>query len=208
MVELVAFLPDTESLSALGRLCEPIAVSRVEKPVGGLSRLLLGAPGAPSIGLRSKDHTVVFKFEVFELIVEPWEQIIDRRILEMKRLSAWDSIKCLFRFEWLRAAAPGELLGGGGGIIGGRGRRENIPIAVLRQAVSMVGIVFWNTRSNGNPVAIIAINDDDPVTFRILDQTIEIEEVLVDCEMVDISNVQQWSAELQANLGASGKHPA
>jgi hypothetical protein len=196
MVELVAFLPDTQSLSTLGKLCKPIAVFRLEKPVGGLSRLLLGTAGAPSISLRFKEHTVVFKFEVFELVMEPWLQAADRGIVETNRFSGWDTIKCLFRFEWIRPAAPGELPGGGR-VFGARGRREDIPIAASFVAASMVGIVFWNSRGEGNPVAAITSNDDDPVTFRVSEKPEEIEGALLDCELVDVRNVQQWSAEFR-----------
>lgn len=196
MVEFVAFLPDTQSLSIMNRLCEPIVISRLEKSIGGQSMLLLGPPGAPSAALRSKDHTVVFKFEVFELVLEPWARTTDRAIIELKRFSGWDAVKCLFRFEWLRATGPGELPSGSGGIIGERGRRESIPPTASSVAVTMVGIALWNTRGEGNPIAVIATSDDDPVTLRISESPEEIEAVLLDCELIGISGVQQWAAEL------------
>jgi len=74
MVKLVGFIPDAVCLSALAELRQPIGVFREEKPIGGLSALWLGAPDSPRVILKLREHSIVFKFEIFELIAEPFAE--------------------------------------------------------------------------------------------------------------------------------------
>jgi hypothetical protein len=193
MVKLVAFVPNAQSLSVLAELCQPIGVLRQEKPIGGPSRLWLCAPDATRVILKLTDHTVVFKFEVFELIAEPWAKEADLQFVQIGQVSGWDTIKCLFRFEWLRPAEPGELSISYEQVVGDRGRREDIPTTALCVAVSMVGLGFWSTRNAGTPIALILSDDDDPAAFRLLDKPAEMAVVLSDCVSVSIGAVKQWS---------------
>lgn len=71
-------------------------------------------------------------------------------------------------------------------------------------AVSMVGVVFWSAR-HGCAVGAVMSNDDDPVTMIVLNKEEEIDAVLVDCDIVDLSHVQQWLIQVQADLGAIGR---
>ena len=193
MVKLVGFIPDAVCLSALAELRQPIGVFREEKPIGGLSALWLGAPDNPRVVLKLREHTVVFKFEIFELIAEPFAEEPDLQLVEIAQISGWDTVKCLFRFEWRRPAAPGELPANYGQVVGDRGRRENIPITASCVAVSMVGLGFWSTHNKENPVALIFSDDDDPTTFRVLDKRPDVEAALSECELVNVDIVSHWS---------------
>ncbi|MDH2348999.1 hypothetical protein [Bradyrhizobium sp. SSUT77] len=196
MSQVQTYLPNAKALALLAELREPLVVYRLATQIGGLSMVALGALGIPSIGLRVLDRSIAPKFEIFELLIEPWIAPGKFQLTEMARIRGWDEIKCLFRFEWLRPAMPGEVPPHCEKVVGDRGPRKMIPSTGTHLAVSMVGIVFSCTNDRSSFAAILN-SDDDPATLRLLDRAADAQQATLDCEMVDLNDVEQWIAKLE-----------
>lgn len=195
MADVKKFVLNDFQLSLLSGLREPLVVREPVKRIGGRSMLTLDAAGGSSVRLRVMDHSVAFKFEVFELFVEPRKEPPEFHFLEIRRIAQWDTLKCVFRFEWQRPATVGEVPSHYEKIVGDRGPKAKVPKKAISSAVSTVGIAFSKGRSP--PKAAIMNSDDDPMTLCVLDDTAEIRSAIQDCEVVDLRDVPRWLADLQ-----------
>jgi len=194
MVTLTRFLPAPNIIKTLGELRGAVTVSRLSKPIGGVTRLFLRDANRLSLTLCVDYNDVAFKFEVFGLIAEPapWPS---STTIEVAQVRGWEVLQCLFRFEWQRPANPGEVPDHYEQIVGERGSRQEVPSSASLSAVSMVGIAFCDAVRE-RPIAVITYADDDPLSLCVFDEAEQIDLAIRGCEMVRTDNFEGWSAQL------------
>lgn len=189
MVNIKWFLPDEASLNLLLRLQGPLTVSGPTNMIGGMTSVHVRSPTS-GVVLSSQYHDVVFKFEIFELRVEPL--VASPKPLQRKLGSVvdWDNIQCLVRFEWDRPAEPGELPAGYDQIVGERGPRKQIPTNASNIGVSMVGIAFSNSTTTKIECAI-ALDKTDGNLVIFESDLHAISALVTGCDLVKIGDLVQ-----------------
>ncbi len=204
MVRPAVFLPHDNSFSCFRRLHGAIQVMQPSVLIGGPTELLLVADDNFSLRIVVDYNDVAFKFECFGLEAEVASQTSGVNNREVTKLQGWQSIKCMFRFEWERPALPGEMPAHWEQIVRRRGKRQDVSDTATDIGLSMVGIIFWNAAEN-LPVALILSDDNDPTTLRICIKQDEMTELMSECECVDLDEVPLWIKELDNWLKARRK---
>jgi hypothetical protein len=201
MVTALACIPDDDGFAALNRLHGSIQVLHRHASSSTPTRIALVNESNYVVLLRVDFRDVVFKFECFGLMPNaipfvPWPSAS-----ELGRIEGWDTIKCLFRFEWEREAVPGEVPSHFEQIKRRRGKRGDVDSNARAICISMIGIVFWNTPADFS-VAMIFSHDDDPSALRVSTTGEEIAAFMSECECVDIRSVAHWVSEFSDWLGS------
>jgi hypothetical protein len=197
MVALKSFLPDTQTFEALARLRGIVRVLRPANIVGGLTRLFLKADSDVSVSLSVDYHDVVFKFECFNLVVDESLPASFATAHQIAVISGWDTVKCIFPFEWQRSAVPGEVPVDWEQITRERGKRKKIPGTASAVCVSMIGIVFWNAVRDQPIAAIVSDDDNTPCSLRICEKPEEIAAAIDGAELVSADEAPRWVLQLE-----------
>jgi len=193
MVALTTFLPNSQSFETLARLRGVISVLR---PIGRVTRLFLKADSDVSLSLSVDYLGVVFKFECFNLVVDESLPESFATAHQIAVISGWDTVKCIFRFEWERPALPGEVRVDREPIVRERGERKKIPDTASAVCVSMVGIAFWNAVRDQPIAAIVSDDDNDPGTLRVFEKSEEIAAAIEGAELVSADEAPRWVRQL------------
>ena len=203
MVNSAIFLPAEDDLACLKNLHGHIRVlrRRFESEVldRRLNQVLIVADDGTTVCISSDYGDVVFKFECFFLKVFPCARESWSDTVEICELDEWDSIKCLFRFEYERPTANGEMPGTSGQVVGKFTKQSEIPGEATAIGGALVGIVFQNSVEEC-PVLSIANEDidcDDPTAIRVSKERQMIESITNSCESVAIADVPRWVAEVR-----------
>ncbi|WPO98301.1 hypothetical protein SFA35_16815 [Pseudomonas sp. HR96] len=138
---------------------------------------------------------VRFKFEVFGLdfVVPTSEQERAAR-----NIASYDSplaFSFLFRHEWERPAASGEVPANREPIIRRRGKKADIPQDAAAVGVSLVG-VSWNLLSDSRIGGWICYSDDDPFQLEYHDGATGLESLDVECDTVSACRWEEWGSSV------------
>ena len=112
-------------------------------------------------------------------------------------ISGWDTVRCIFRFEWQRPAVPGEVPIDWEQITRERGERKKIPGTASAVCVSMVGIAFGNAVRDQPIAAIVSDDDNSPGTLRICEKSEEIAAAIDGAELVSADEAPRWVLQLE-----------
>jgi hypothetical protein len=197
MVALTTFLPPSQSFDTLARLRGVVGVLRPANTIGGLTRLFLKADSDVSVSLSVDYRDVVFKFECFNMVVDESLPSSFATAHQIAVVSGWDTVKCIFPFEWRRSAVPGEVPVDREQITRERGERKDISSTASAVCVSMVGIAFWNTIRDQPIAAIVSDDDNVPGTLRICEKSEEITAAIDGAELVSADEAQRWVSQLE-----------
>ncbi len=190
MVAILALLPKQKDLNHLATMHETIQVFERKNLVAGASKILLeGKRGCIAISTHSAD--LVSKFEIFTLTFDLSPSDIWSDPKEIARFEGWETIRCLFRFDWDREALSGEVPEDLEQSVSGRGRRTEVPDAAIAIGISMVGIAFCKA-GNDVPVGSIMASDDMPATLAVFQTRESMESAMADCECVNLQNIPEW----------------
>jgi len=194
MVALKAFLPNAQTFETLARLRGVVSVLQ---PIGMVTRLFLKADSDVSASLSVDYHGVVFKFECFNMVVDELLPVSFATARQIAVVSGWDTVRCIFRFEWERPAVPGEVRVDWEQIVRERGKRKKIPGTATAVCVSMAGIAFWNAVRDQPIAAIVSDDDNDPGTLRVFEKSEEIAAAIDGAELVSADEAPRWVRQLE-----------
>ena len=190
MVKLTNFLPDRSDLNQLTRLNGVLTLSRRAHPIGGTSTVFVNSPER-GVSITTRYCTIVFKFEIFGLFVEPLHKLAGDAHVEVMQVSEWDRIRYLARYEWQRPAVLGEVPAGYRLVVGESGRKKNIPANVTALGVSLVGTVLWNTAS-ACPRCIISIDEVDGNIIKVLDASAKMLDQIDNCDLIELNELESY----------------
>lgn len=174
MVNSAVFFPAEDDLASLGRLHDHARVlrRRFESAVLNrtLNQVLIVTDDGTAMCIASDYGDVEFKFECFSLNVfscasDTWG---DSDTVEICELGGWHSVKCVFRFEYERPAAKGEVPKTFEQVVRKAGKQREVPKEATAIGCALVGIVFWNAVER-YPVLLVANDDidaDDPTRSK------------------------------------------
>ncbi|OQW62896.1 MAG: hypothetical protein BVN28_04895 [Nitrospira sp. ST-bin4] len=207
MVKSALFIPNEDDLVCLGRIHGQARVfqQRFEQEVLNrvLNRVLIVADDGNAVCIASDYGDVEFKFECFSLKVFPSTLDSWNATSEICQFGNWHSIKCLFRFEYLRPATSGEIPSSWEQIVQKRGKQSEVSGDATAIGCALVGIVFWNSVSRC-PAMLVANDDnaDDPTALQVRQEQKTIELFMSTCEVVNLEEVPSWTREVRAWLKA------
>lgn len=196
-------VPEDTEFDLLGQLAAPINVYRPSNlsPGDGSSALFLQSEQGALLRLAVDYDDVVFKFECFNISVEPASanESLSRAAL-LSTIRDWHRIKCCFRFESERPALPGEVRADKEQVVRVVGRRNTTANAVAA-CVSMVGLIFWSDVTN-SPIAAVVKRPEDTVMLSLYRDPQQIEAFMQECEILDIEESSGAANAWRDNLFA------
>lgn len=197
------FSPDPIEISRLCRMSGEIVVAHRKLSPWEKTPVIvvLHAAQGADLSISVDTDSAAPKFDCFRIRIEDAQTDASASPLqEVDRFANWQTIRCLFRFEWRRPARSGEVPARYVQRIGERGRRERIPTGADPIAVSMVGLAFWD-RELEAPSRLLMTDDDRLQTVRLCKSQDEIAPFLAECEIVDLAAVASWRDELRKGFG-------
>jgi hypothetical protein len=182
--------------TSLALLQAPLRVLRLSGPSETGADVLLPVDGGEYALRLSVDYQdVVFKFEIFGLNIEKISAPPESDAPKAAVIDEWQSMRCLFRFEWERDAVAGEVPAGYEPIVRARGPRSSVDVTATAIGVSMVGVGFWNDRQH-TLVAALSADDETPGRVRVSHDREELELLAAECEAVELADFPDWSANV------------
>ncbi|MFY4727542.1 hypothetical protein [Nitrospira sp. BLG_2] len=206
MVNSAVFLPADDDLACLGRIHGKARVLRqhFEQEVLNrtLNQVLIVADDGTAVCIDSDYGDVQFKFECFFLKVFSCAPDSWGETLEICKVGEWHSVKCLFRFEYERPAAEGEVPSSWVQVVRRLAKRNELPEEATAIGCALVGIVFWNSVKRF-PILLVAngdIDGDDPTAIQVSQEREMIELFMESCESINLEDVPKWAAEVRSWL--------
>lgn len=190
------FLPD----SALLEFLTDANVRRALCPDAGSDldgMLILDADNGRQIILSSDYRNVEFKFEVFYIVSR-----IDISPGDLSRYTEIcfpESIRIglLFQAAWLRPANPGEVPSQYEPIVEEQGNIKLIPDVASSVGIYLKGISFETVGNES--FAVMAVNDDNPLTLSLYTEEQYIKEIKNKCEYVPLLQINEWVTNLKTD---------
>jgi hypothetical protein len=218
MVTIRVWLPANEDIKRLRRITAPLRIYKSDNHLESskaspflrevLDRhaalFLRSESGGDDLRLSVEYKDVVFKFEIFNLVVAA-AVAPSSDMREVATFEDWDQIDCVLAFEWLRPASDAEVPSSWEKIVHRQGLRGEISDTATAIGVSMAGIVFRNSIRN-LPVSMIYTDSSDPCSLLVSCDVHEIREFTVNCETVATEDFPRWKRDLKkwcASLGAN-----
>lgn len=211
MVNTALFLPAENDLACLGRLHGHARVLRQRSANEDfdrvLQRVLIVAHDGSGLCIHSDYGDIKFKCESFFLKVFPCAPDSWGETLGLCEVGGWHAVKCLFRFEYERPAAKGEVPSTLVQVVRRLAKKGEIPEEATAIVCAFVGIVFWNSVER-IPVLLVAnadIDGDDPLGLQVTKERVTIESFMNSCESVNLEDVPKWIAEVRRWLNTRSK---
>ena len=208
MVNSAIFLPAEDDLAGLRQLQGHARVLRRWFESEVLNRtpnqVLIAADDGAAVRIDSDYGDVEFKFECFFLKVYPCTPDSWGETLELCEFGGWNSVKCLFRFEYERPAAKGEVPSTSVQVVRKLAKKSEVPEEATAIGCALVGIVFWNGLDRF-PVLLVANGDidaDDPTAIQVSKEQVPIESFMNSCDSINLEDVPKWIAEVRGWLAA------
>lgn len=190
--------PSTSTIQTVFGFNPPMdLVEHYPRTIGRSSLWFVGADFCSAAKMAYRD--VAFKFEIFEINFRECKDLkmIPNRVVVT--LSDWRRIECLFRFNWERLAATGELPPACDPLVQDWGRLANVPAEFVNLGVSMVGLLFCDEKAD-EYVALVVSDDDDPISFFISTDRRVISERILEYERVTLEHIDSWLISTSALL--------
>lgn len=212
MVKTKILIPDENAMSLLCGLKPPLHIHQAADNILRPASLLLVCDNAEhAVRLKTEYRDVVFKFEIFNILpsVSPVSQASAHQEIEV--LAAWNTIRCIFAFEWERPSTKDEVPPLYEQIVGERGARSAIPNTATAVGVSMVGISFHSSVDDRTVGMIYTDTSVDPTVLLVSRAPEVIENFEADCEIIDVEEFPRWKRSLvkwRSSRGARPRHHA
>ena len=138
---------------------------------------------------------VEFRFEVYFVRVESAENLEVSALNSLSRIPALGTLEYLFRAEWLRPAAPGEVPEHYEQVIEGRGNLSSVPASATAVGIAFAGVVF---RSEASDECVgLCIDDVNNYSLRIVNGVQVDDASLAGFDRVPLSELktrlEEWS---------------
>ncbi|MBL0040603.1 MAG: hypothetical protein KA505_08700 [Xanthomonadales bacterium] len=133
---------------------------------------------------------VEFRFEVYFVRVESAENLDVSALNSLSKVPVLGILEYLFRAEWLRPAAPGEVPEHFEQVIEGRGSLANVPASATAVGIAFAGVVF---RSEASDECVgLCIDDVNNYSLRIVNGVQVDDELLAGFDRVPLSELKAW----------------
>jgi hypothetical protein len=192
MVSIGVLLPSPSDIAALATLRGKLQALGINGQNGTLDAVRLTASQRPPCDLWVEWKSVVFKFEIFGLKIG--QSVASGEWGQLAEVGENFRVAGLFRFEWERQAAPGEVRPDWEPIVAGRGRRGAIPPSSSAGGVSMVGLDVYCPEPRDR--FVVLTSDAVPGALRMLRDRRAIEAEVQSCESVPLVDVEKYQSEL------------
>ncbi len=190
--------PSASTIEAAIGLNPPMdLIEHYPRTFGRSSLWFVGAEFCSAAKMAYRD--VAFKFEIFEINLGECKDLKTIPTRVVATLSDWRRIECLFRFNWERLAATGELPPACDPLVQDWGRLADVPAEFVNLGVSMVGLLFCNKGAD-EYVALVVGDDEDPISFFVSTDQRTISDRVSGYERVRLDQIDAWLLSTSARI--------